>query len=89
MNFLTDAPVLGLFSVTGFLLGLLQIELEEVKKENQNLRSMLNKITEHYAALQNQLLLAMRPKKLSSSPQNNEDMQASLTKNLFHICLFD
>ncbi|XP_068463660.1 probable WRKY transcription factor 47 isoform X2 [Phaseolus vulgaris] len=56
-------------------LGLLQIELEEVKKENQNLRSMLNKITEHYAALQNQLLLAMRPKKLSSSPQNNEDMQ--------------
>ncbi|KAG4378449.1 hypothetical protein GLYMA_17G042300v4 [Glycine max] len=56
-------------------LGLLQIELEEVKKENQNLRSMLNKISEHYAALQNQLLSAMQQKKLSSSPRNNEDMQ--------------
>ncbi|KAH1216469.1 WRKY transcription factor 42 [Glycine max] len=59
-------------------LGLLQIELEEVKKENQNLRSMLNEISEHYAALQNQLLLAMQQKKLSSSPRNNEDMQAIL-----------
>ncbi|KAK7347956.1 hypothetical protein VNO80_22499 [Phaseolus coccineus] len=56
-------------------LGLLQIELEELKKENQNLRSMLSEITEHYADLQNQLLLAMRPKKLSSSPPNDEDMQ--------------
>ncbi|XP_027918574.1 probable WRKY transcription factor 47 isoform X2 [Vigna unguiculata] len=56
-------------------LGLLQVELEEVKKENQNLRSMLNEISEHYAALQNQLLLAMQQKKLSSSPPNNEDMQ--------------
>ncbi|TKY54341.1 WRKY transcription factor 42 [Spatholobus suberectus] len=56
-------------------LGLLQIELEEVKKENQNLRSMLNEIAEHYAALQNQFLLAIQQKKLSSSPRNNEDMQ--------------
>ncbi|KAG4959289.1 Putative WRKY transcription factor 42 [Glycine soja] len=62
-------------------LGLLQIELEEVKKENQNLRSMLNEISEHYAALQNQLLLAMQQKKLSSSPRNNEDMQASKINN--------
>ncbi|XP_017433361.1 probable WRKY transcription factor 47 isoform X2 [Vigna angularis] len=55
-------------------LGLLQVELEEVKKENQNLRSMLHEISEHYAALQNQLLLVMQQKKLSSSP-NHEDMQ--------------
>ncbi|KAK7388097.1 hypothetical protein VNO78_22902 [Psophocarpus tetragonolobus] len=58
-------------------LGLLQIELEELKKENQNLRSMLNDITEHYAALQNQLLLVIQHKKLSSSPPNSEDMQAN------------
>lgn len=55
-------------------LGLLQIELEEMKKENQNLRSMLNEITQHYTALQNQFLLMMQHKKLSSSPGNNEDM---------------
>ncbi|XP_027333370.1 probable WRKY transcription factor 47 [Abrus precatorius] len=52
-------------------LGLLRIKLEEVEKENQNLKSMLNQITEHYAVLQNQLVLAMQKKKLS----NNEDMQ--------------
>ncbi|KAK7388094.1 hypothetical protein VNO78_22899 [Psophocarpus tetragonolobus] len=65
--------------VTSRLAGLLHIELEEVKKENQNLRSMLNDITEHYAALQNQLLLVIQQKKLSSSPRNNEDRQANLT----------
>ncbi|CAJ1940662.1 unnamed protein product [Sphenostylis stenocarpa] len=36
-------------------LALLQIELEELKKENQNLRSMFNEITEHYAALQSKM----------------------------------
>ncbi|KAK7363384.1 hypothetical protein VNO77_05525 [Canavalia gladiata] len=62
-------------------LGLLQIELEEVKKENQNLRSMINQITEHYAALQKKLLLAMQQKQLSSTSRNNEDMQASKISN--------
>ncbi|RDY12635.1 WRKY transcription factor 42 [Mucuna pruriens] len=56
-------------------LGLMQIELEEVKKENQNLRSMIDEITELYAALQNKFLLVMQQKKLSSSHRDNEEMQ--------------
>lgn len=65
--------------MSGFQVGLLQNKLEEVKKENQNLRFMLNQITEHYAALQNQLLLVMQQQQLSASPRNNRDLKASLT----------
>ncbi|QHO51236.1 putative WRKY transcription factor [Arachis hypogaea] len=48
-------------------LEVLKKKLEEVKKENQNLRIMLNQIREHYGVLQNQLLLAMQCHQLSSS----------------------
>ncbi|KAL2338859.1 hypothetical protein Fmac_013305 [Flemingia macrophylla] len=55
------------------VLGLLQIEIEDMKKENQKLRCMLNEITEHYSDLQNRFLLVMQHKKLSSSPRHNDN----------------
>lgn len=53
--------------------GSLRIKLEEAKKENQNLRAMLNQITEHYTSLQNLLLLALQKeqKQRSSPPPPN------------------
>nr|XP_025668409.1 uncharacterized protein LOC112766698 [Arachis hypogaea] len=60
-------------------LEVLKKKLEEVKKENQNLRIMLNQIREHYGVLQNQLLLAMQCHQLSSSSPTiiNHDLKAS------------
>ncbi|XP_061361726.1 probable WRKY transcription factor 47 [Gastrolobium bilobum] len=57
-------------------LDFLKIKLEEVKKENQNLRSMLNQISEHYGDLQNRLLLAIQ-QQLSSSHGNDDDLLAN------------
>ncbi|XP_028760026.1 probable WRKY transcription factor 47 isoform X2 [Neltuma alba] len=55
--------------------GLLRIKLEEAKKENQNLRAMLNQITEHYTSLQNHLLLTMQKQhqQQSSPPPKFQD----------------
>nr|UEC49144.1 WRKY42 [Amorpha fruticosa] len=58
-------------------MGLLRIKLEEAKKENQNLRAMLNQINENYAALNNRLLLVMQQHQLSSSFRKNHDLQGN------------
>ncbi|KAL1372893.1 hypothetical protein AAHE18_01G236000 [Arachis hypogaea] len=65
-------------------LEVLKKKLEEVKKENQNLRIMLNQIREHYGVLQNQLLLAMQCHQLSSSSPTiiNHDLKNEMSKHI-------
>ncbi|XP_004488183.1 WRKY transcription factor 42-like isoform X2 [Cicer arietinum] len=55
-------------------IGNIRVKLDEAKKENENLRSMLNLVNERCNVLQNHLLLAMHMHQLSSSPQNNHNM---------------
>ena len=49
----------------------METKVEEVKKENQILRSMLNQVTQHYALLQNKFLvetMQQQQNQQSSSP---------------------
>ncbi|KAI4335113.1 hypothetical protein L6164_013791 [Bauhinia variegata] len=52
-------------------LGLLRIKLEELKQENQNLRSMLSQVSEHYTALQNRMHSVVKQLEQSSSSSHN------------------
>ncbi|XP_061354803.1 WRKY transcription factor 6-like isoform X2 [Gastrolobium bilobum] len=58
-------------------MGMLRIKLEEAKKENENLRAMLNQVNEHYTALQNRLLLTLQQHQLSSLSPNNHHLQGN------------
>ncbi|CAK8563888.1 unnamed protein product [Lathyrus sativus] len=53
-------------------LGWLETKVEEVKKENQILRSMLNQVTQHYALLHTQYLTLMQQHKQRSSTAPNK-----------------
>jgi hypothetical protein len=61
------------------------VKLEEEKKENENLKAMLNVVNERCIVLQNRLLVAMHMHQISSLPQNNNNLPVSLTSNLFLI----
>ncbi|XP_054820865.1 probable WRKY transcription factor 31 [Prosopis cineraria] len=56
-------------------LGLLRNKIEEMKKENQNLKAMLCQITQHYAALQNRLVLTMHQQQQEQSPLKAHNLQ--------------
>ncbi|KAK4256524.1 hypothetical protein QN277_006235 [Acacia crassicarpa] len=56
-------------------LGLMRDKLEEMKRENQNLRAMLSQITQHYAALHNRLLMAMQQRPQQQSPLKSHNLQ--------------
>ncbi|CAJ2650089.1 unnamed protein product [Trifolium pratense] len=62
-------------------LGWLESKVEEVKKENQILRCMLNQVTQHYALLQTQFLIAMQQQQqLSTSPNEINKEEAKILK---------
>jgi len=50
------------------------VKLDEAKKENENLRGMLNLVNDRCNVLQNRLLLAMHMHQSSSLPQNNHNL---------------
>lgn len=52
---------------------LLQVRLEQLKEENQNLRSMLDQITNNYSALRRQVLLAMQQGACESDRQQKKE----------------
>lgn len=53
-------------------LGWLETKVEEVKRENQILRSMLNQVTQHYALLQNKFLVETMQQQNQQSPSPNK-----------------
>ncbi|WJX24615.1 hypothetical protein P8452_13701 [Trifolium repens] len=55
-------------------IGKLRVKLEEEKKENENLKAMLNVVNERCIVLQNRLLVAMHMHQISSLPQNNNNL---------------
>ncbi|KAK2358500.1 putative WRKY transcription factor [Trifolium repens] len=63
-------------------LGWLESKVEEVKKENQILRCMLNQVTQQYTLLQTQFLIAMQQQQqqLSTSPNKINKEEAEILK---------
>lgn len=55
-------------------IGNIRVKLDEAKKENENLRGMLNLVNDRCNVLQNRLLLAMHMHQSSSLPQNNHNL---------------
>ncbi|KAL2327546.1 hypothetical protein Fmac_020973 [Flemingia macrophylla] len=59
-------------------MNMLRMKLEEAKKENEILKSMLNQVNEHCTALQNRILFEIQQHQLSSSLRNNNhDLQGN------------
>ncbi|TKY72954.1 WRKY transcription factor 42 [Spatholobus suberectus] len=50
---------------------MLRIKLEEAKKENEILKTMLHQFSEHCTAVQNRILFELQQRQLSSSHRNN------------------
>ncbi|BAT79982.1 hypothetical protein LR48_Vigan213s003400 [Vigna angularis] len=62
-------------------MGMLRIKLEEAKKENEILKTMLTKVNEHCTVLQNRILFEMQQHQLSPSvinKNNNHESQGKI-----------
>lgn len=61
----------------------LQVELDRMKDENRNLRSMLDQITKNYSALQSQLISAMQQQARENHLQEQKDGKNEKSSRIF------